>query len=131
MKRTKTAAALFFLWSFMAFPFPSYVLSSELSPAARSEIQHLLTYMERCGCEFYRNGKWYQDTKAVRDHVELKYDYFMKRGKIKSTEDFIKWAASESEISGKPYMVKCGNGSQLLLAQWLSDELYRFREINR
>jgi hypothetical protein len=76
----------------------------------------------------------YQVTKAVREHVELKYGYFMKKGQIKSTEDFIKWSASKSEISGKPYMVSCGNGSPLFLAQWLSDELDRYRrekQVNR
>jgi hypothetical protein len=118
----------------MAFSFPSLSMSSELEPAAKSEIQHLLIYIGQSGCEFYRNGTWYQDTKAVREHVELKYAYFMKKGQIRSTADFIKWSASKSEISGKPYMVKCGNKSPMLLAQWLSDELDRYRrekQVNR
>ena len=87
----------------------------------------MLIYIEGYGCQLCRNGTWYQDTKVVREHVELKYGYFMKKGKIKSTEDFIEWSASKSEISGKPYLVKCGNGSPLLLAQWLEDELERYR----
>ena len=121
----------FLLWPLMVLSFPSLLLSSELSPAVQSEIQHLLTHIEQSGCEFYRNGIRYRDTKAVRDHVELKYGYFMKKGQITSTEDFIKWSASKSEMSGKPYMVNCGNGSSLLLAQWLSDELDRYRRESR
>jgi hypothetical protein len=54
----------------------------------------------------------------------------MKKGQINSTEDFIKWSASKSEMSGKPYLVKCGDGSPPLLAQWLSDELERYRRQN-
>jgi len=131
MKRRRAVAALLVLWCFAALFFPSYAQSADVSPAPNPEIQHLLSYIEGCGCEFCRNGTWYQDTKVVRRHVELKYGYFMKKGQIKSTEDFITWSASKSEISGKPYLVKCGDGSPLLLAQWLSDELERFRRGKR
>jgi hypothetical protein len=125
---TGTAAILFFLLSFAALSFPSLGLSAELSLASKSEIRHLLAYIEQPGSQFYRNGTWYKDTKAVRDHVELKYNYYTKKGQINSTEDFIKWSASKSEISGKPYMVKCGNESPMPLARWLSDELERYRK---
>ena len=128
MRCTRTAAILFFLWSFAALSFPSFGLSAELSPAGKSEVHHLLTYMEQPGSQFYRNGIWYKDTKAVREHVELKYNYYTKKGQINSAEDFIKWSASKSEISGKPYMVKRDNGSPMPLAQWLSDELERYRK---
>ena len=130
MKRSRAAAALLILWSFAALSFPFPARSADVSPVAEPEIQHLLSYIEGCGCQFCRNGSWYQDTKVVRKHVELKYGYFMKKGQINSTEDFIKWSASKSEMSGKPYLVKCGDGSPLLLAQWLSDELERYRRQN-
>jgi hypothetical protein len=119
------------LWSFAAVSFPFPARSADVSPVANPEIQHLLSYIEGCGCQFCRNGSWYQDTKVVRKHVELKYGYFMKKGQISSTEDFIKWSASKSEMSGKPYLVKCGDGSPLLLARWLTDELERYRRQNR
>jgi hypothetical protein len=125
---TRTAAILFFLWFFTALLYPSPGLSADLSPTSKSEVHHLLTYIEQPGSQFYRNGIWYKDTKAVREHVELKYNYYTKKGQINSAEDFIKWSASKSEISGKPYMVKCGNGSPTLLAQWLLDELERYRK---
>jgi hypothetical protein len=60
--------------------------------------------------------------------VELKYDYFVKNGKIKSADDFIKWAATKSELSGKQYMVKCANGSQIPMSQWLEKELEQYRQ---
>jgi hypothetical protein len=66
--------------------------------------------------------------KAIKDHVELKYRYFMDKGRIHSAEDFIQWAASRSELSGKPYLVRCGNGSAEPTAQWLNEELNRYRK---
>ena len=111
-----------------ALSVPCAVLPAELSSAAQSEIAHLLGYIEKSGCQFYRNGTWYRDTKVAREHVERKYRYFVSEGRVKSTEDFITWAASKSELSGKPYMVKYGDGPPVTLAQWLTEELGRYRK---
>ncbi len=128
MRSAITAVTLFLIWSFIAFSFPSYALSAQISPLQKGEIEHLLSYIEHSGCQFCRNGTWYDDTEKVRHHVELKYDYFMKKGQINSAEDFIKWAASKSEMSGKPYLVKSGNQPPILLSQWLFEELERYRK---
>jgi hypothetical protein len=127
MRRAITGA-LFLIWSFMTFSFPSPGLSTELSVAQKEEIEHLLSHIEQPGCQFYRNGIWYEDTKTVRLHVEQKYGLFMRRGRINSTEDFIKWCASRSEMSGKAYWVECANQSPMLLSLWLLDELDRYRK---
>ncbi|MGA3173678.1 MAG: DUF5329 family protein, partial [Syntrophorhabdales bacterium] len=131
MRLKGAAAAVLLLCFLIAFPFASPALPWDVPPAAEPEIRHLLSYIERSGCRFYRNSAWYEDTRAVRDHVESKLNYFMKKGLINSTEDFIRWSASKSETSGEPYMVRCGKGSPLPLAQWLSEELDRYRKENR
>ena len=41
---------------------------------ARSEIHHLLDYIERSGCDFNRNARWYP-AKDGRAHIEKKYAY--------------------------------------------------------
>ncbi len=128
MRLIMISAALFFVWSLMALSCPTHVLSVQLFPAQEREIKHLLSYIEQSGCQFCRNGTWYDDSKKVRNHVELKYGYFKKKGQINSTEDFIKWSASKSEMSGKPYLVKSGNESPMLLSQWLFEELERYRK---
>ncbi len=102
--------------------------AAELPQTFRSEIAHLSSYVETSGCVYYRNGTWYNDAKAVCEHIRTKHKYFSDRGRINSTEDFIRWAATKSEISGKPYMVRCGNGPELPLATWLTDELARYRK---
>jgi hypothetical protein len=101
---------------------------AELPPAVRPEIAHLLDYMEQSPCEFFRNGTWYKDGKAIREHAELKIQYFLDRGKIKSTEDCITWAGSRSEISGKPYLVRCGSNPPEPTAIWLTREMNRYRK---
>lgn len=126
--RTKPVVSMLLLFIFILLPsFPGTLRSAELSPPVRAEIDHLMNYMEKSGCRFYRNGAWYTDPKAVREHVTTKYHYFLGKGRINSTEDFIKWSATKSEMSGKPYLVKCGDGPEEPLGQWLTDELNRFR----
>jgi hypothetical protein len=126
--RIRTAALLTFLLFLLVLPAASSARPAELSSTARSEISHLLDYLETSGCQFYRNGTWYTDMKAARDHAEQKYRYFAEKGRINSAEDFIKWAVSKSELSGKPYLVKSGNGPEEPTAQWLTDELDRYRK---
>jgi hypothetical protein len=127
----RKAAALFFLLSLLSFAIPGGAGSADTPPGLKQEADHLLAYIEKSGCEFYRNGKWYKDAKAVRDHVDMKYHYFIdKKTPINSAEDFVRWSATKSEISGKPYLVKCSNGPELPLGPWLLDELARFRKAN-
>jgi len=117
----KRIALLMVIW------LPLTVSAAELSKTAQDEINHLLTHLEKSRCQFYRNGGWHSAAKA-RAHLEMKYDYLVKKGLIGTAEDFIEKAASQSSISGNAYQVKCGNGSSVTSAQWLEDELRRYRE---
>jgi hypothetical protein len=128
MRSVIRAVMLFLIWSVIVLSFPLHGLSAQLSSGQKAEIEHLLSYIEQSGCQFYRNGTWYDDAKKVRAHVEMKYEYFMKKGRMNSTEDFIKWSASKSEISGKPYLVRKDDQNPMLLSQWLLDELERYRK---
>ncbi len=119
---------LFVLWALLAAVPAAAVAAAELTQAARSEISHLLDFIERSGCEFYRNGTWYDDATAAREHVERKYDYFRKRSRIDSAEDFITWAGTKSEISGEAYAVRCGKAPPVPMSKWLKEELERYRK---
>lgn len=109
------------------------ILLSSTSYAADSkdklekEIQHLFDYLKNSDCEFNRNGKWYNAEEAVK-HINKKYQYLIKKGLINSTEQFIDRAASESSMSGKPYMVKCGESEPIKSSVWFKSELTSFRE---
>jgi hypothetical protein len=100
------------------------LVSSPLALAdMQGEIQHLLQFIESSGCEFERNGTVY-DSKEARSHIERKYDYIQSR--VDNTENFIKYAASRSSMSGKKYQVTC-NSQKQTSAEWLHDELSRYR----
>lgn len=88
------------------------------------EIKHIKKYIENSKCTFIRNGKEY-NTKEALEHILNKYEY-TKRW-IKSAEDFIKYTATKSSMSGRPYTVRC-DGREILCAEWLSEELNRFRK---
>ena len=87
------------------------------------EIAHLLAHIAASDCRFIRNGKSY-DAQAAREHIQKKYDYIQSR--VRTTEDFIRYAASKSSMSGKPYRIACGDRT-MLCADWLREELERLR----
>ena len=114
-----------------------YVLMAILVLTARhvhadkqSEIEHLLAYVEKSGCEFERNGDIF-DAPEARENIQRKYDYVMRWGssRIKTAEDFIRLTASESSLSGNKYYVNC-NGKSQTSSEWLLEELARFRAKN-
>jgi hypothetical protein len=91
------------------------------------EIEHLFDHIKNSGCRFNRNGQWYNAEEAMK-HIHNKYNYLVKRGRINSTEQFIERAASKSSMSGKPYMIKCGEGEPVKSSVWFKRELMNFRE---
>jgi hypothetical protein len=93
---------------------------------ARQEIAHLLDFVAQSGCQFKRNGSWYDSGKA-REHLQEKYDYLLRRKLVPDARAFIERAASQSSFSGKPYQVRCGGGPEITSAQWLNAELERYR----
>ena len=111
----------------IAVLFCSSSFAADMQTDTEKEIVHLLAYLEDSNCEFNRNGTWYSTYKAVK-HIEKKYRYYMKKGLINSAEQFIDRAASQSSMSGKPYLVRCGNSRPVESSTWFTEELKRFRE---
>jgi hypothetical protein len=109
---------------------PLCAFAVEPPPAARQEIDHLVTYLKNSGCQFNRNGSWYGAEEAV-DHLNQKYRYLVRRDLVGSAEDFIARAASESSFSGRAYLVKCGAGAAQPSGPWLKAELEKYRRERR
>jgi len=107
-----------FLFIILTAAFPA---NSEESVS--QEIDHLLQYIESSDCIFIRNGGESSAAEA-RAHIQKKYNHFKDR--IKNAEDFIKYAATKSSFSGKPYKVRC-KGQETLTADWLNTELEKLR----
>ena len=93
---------------------------------AQTEINYLLGFVESSGCEFYRNGSWY-DSKRAQAHLRDKYQMLAAADQISTAEDFIEKAATKSSLSGRPYEVRCGGGEALTSNQWLRKALARYR----
>ena len=95
---------------------------------AQIEINYLLGFIEVSGCEFYRNGSWY-DSKKAQSHLRSKYEALVSRNLINTAEDFIDLGASASSMSGKPYEIRCGECKPVTTGPWLHDVLTRYRVV--
>ena len=90
----------------------------------RQEIDHLLGYVASSPCTFDRNGKIYSGPKA-RDHMNMKYEHY--RLRVKTAEDFIKYSATKSMMSGKKYKIHCADSETMNANEWLLNELREYR----
>ena len=91
---------------------------------AQAEIDHLLEFVGASRCTFIRNGTRYAASEA-KAHLQMKYRFAKLR--LGSAEDFIRYLASGSSVSGEPYHVNC-DGADLLAGDWLGEELRRYRQ---
>jgi hypothetical protein len=111
----------------LVFALSGWPAADAAPPAiANTEISFLLGFVEQSGCQFYRNGSWY-DSKKAEAHLRDKYEYLTAKGLINSAEEFIEQAATKSSLSGKAYEIKCGTDPVITTNQWLHEALARFR----
>lgn len=102
-------------------------VSHAATPAgAELEIATLLADVAASGCQFYRNGSWY-DAARAQAHLRLKYQALAARGQINSAEDFIARAATRSSFSGEAYRIRCPGNAAEPSDQWLREHLIRNR----
>ncbi len=90
----------------------------------QDEINHLLSYVANTQCQYDRNGTLHSGAEAV-EHINKKYDYF--KDDIQTTEDFIKYSATKSKMSGNFYYIRCHEKAALKSKDWLLNELKRYR----
>lgn len=88
------------------------------------EIEHLMDYIEQSECRFERNGELY-DSEEAAAHIADKYRYLEE--KIATAEQFIRYAATRSSITGNRYLVHCGDRKPVSSSVWLKRELEQFR----
>jgi len=93
---------------------------------AQAEIDHLLVYIGATSCAFVRNGTPGTATQA-RDHLAGKYQFA--KGRISTAEEFIQNLATQSSMSGEPYLIRCGGKNDQPAGVWLVEELRRYRKV--
>lgn len=94
------------------------LLAAPTAPAVRAELDGLLAELQRQQCRLQRNGSWH-GTDEARQHMLRKLAYLEERGTVASAEQFIEQAASQSSMSGQPYLVQCGNAPAQPSRDWL------------
>lgn len=109
---------------FFTLFFVSSLVNADVPAEQVKEVDYLLSFIKSSNCIINRNGSNHPAEKGVR-HIERKYDYF--RDDIQSTEDFIKYSATKSTMSGKFYTVKCPDAATIKTQDWLLMELQLYR----
>jgi hypothetical protein len=122
MRLTTTAIAL--VW--IAAAHAAHAAPAGPTPAAKAEIEYLLSAVASSDCRFYRNGAWY-DAKSAAAHLRYKYENLVAKELIRDTDDFIERAATKSSMSGLDYAIKCEGTVQVTSRQWLTNVLVSYR----
>ena len=95
-----------------------------LDTSETAKIQYLIASVEALeGAKFIRNGSEY-DARAAADHLRLKLKVAGK--KVKTAEDFIKFCASKSSITGEPYLMRFADGTTVKSEVYFRNKLKTF-----
>lgn len=100
------------------------LLSLNSHASTQDEINHLLSFITSTHCLYERNGTMHTG-KEAKAHISKKYAYYA--DDIESAEDFIKYSATKSKLSGKYYKIHCVNEAPLKSKDWLLIELKAYR----
>lgn len=92
----------------------------------QNEVNYLLGYIAGSGCEFNRNGIWYNSQKA-HVHLRDKYEVLVAKDLADTTEHVIERAASTSSSSGTPYQIRCTGAVAVNSQPWLRGKLVQLR----
>lgn len=96
--------------------------TERLDPQVRTEIDYLLNRVQASGYVFIRNGKEHDGTDAA-EHMQRKFEHFLDDGDIETVDDFIDRAGTKSLITGREYLVRLPDGTEIPTAQWLRAEI--------
>jgi hypothetical protein len=97
-------------------------------PLEEARIEYLIAVIGALpGAQFIRNGKAY-DGKAAVDHLRFKLRYA--GSSVRTAEDFIRYCATESSLSGEPYQIRFADGRTVASAVFLRQKLVEFDRQN-
>ena len=105
----------------LAFLVPA--LAADLSPAAKSEIDQLLSALGDSPCELSSDGEWLEGEQAA---AQLRQKYQALAGQIASAEDFV--ARVGGSERGQPYRIRCPGEEPQPISTWLKTQLTQIRK---
>jgi hypothetical protein len=96
---------------FLAFGTAQVLHAQSAAPNERQKIEALIKFVsEMNGTKFVRNGSTY-DAKAAATFLRLKWG--ANDSEVKTARDFIDKIATLSGTSGKPYVIRFEDGSEM------------------
>jgi hypothetical protein len=102
----------------------SLARAGALAPPEQVRIEYLLSVVGSLHeAQFIRNGTAYDSTAAV-SHMRTKLRAAGSR--VRTAEDFVRYCASTSSISGKPYEIRFPDGRVVRSADFLRQKLVEF-----
>ena len=98
------------------------VYAQDSSETAR--IQYLIASVDALqGARFIRNGREY-DTQSASNHLRLKLK--TAGDKVRTADDFIKFCASQSSMTGEPYLIRLADGTTIKSEVFFRNKLKTF-----
>ncbi len=105
--------------------FVALARAGELAPVESRKIDYLIAAVETLNdAQFIRNGTAY-DARAAAAHLRLKLKSAGSR--VRTADDFIRYCASVSSISDKPYQIRFSDGHVVTSEAYLRQKLSEFR----
>ena len=104
---------------------PQALNANGLPPAETKQVETLIGSVERItDAAFIRNGRAYNSATAAEF---LRRKWRQQEDRILSAEDFIEKIASFSSTTGRPYLIRFGDGREIPCADALRGELHKLR----
>jgi hypothetical protein len=100
------------------------LMMDNASADTQQEIAYLLNFVETTSCKYERNGTIHNGHDA-RDHINKKHQHY--QSKVKTAEDFIRYSATKSMITGRKYKIHCPGHETVYANDWLLTELQVYR----
>ena len=90
----------------------------------KKKIEFLISSVENLkGAKFIRNGSEH-DGKEATEHLRMKLQ--IAAGNVQTADDFIRLCASQSYITGKPYMIRLSNGKTIKSEEYFREKLKEY-----
>ena len=102
---------------------PFVAVTTAAEPLQKT-IDHLIQTTAESGFTFIRNGTEHTAPEAA---ALMRRKLGFVKAQVQTPEDFIRLAASQSHLTGKPYLVKLGDGKTMPGGEWLTGVLVKYR----
>jgi Family of unknown function (DUF5329) len=92
----------------------------------KKKIDFLISSVENLkGAVFIRNGEEHNGKEAA-DHLRMKLQHALM---VETADDFIRLCASQSSITGKPYMIRLPDGKTIKSEEYFREKLKEYNPI--